>query len=136
VELKRSFLDETSRNNRTVGGEPAHTGERWCVNVFEQPRPRLSPPELVARSRCRCRRRYTQSAIRAVNQALGRVIRHRNDFGAVLLADERFAYTGVQSQLSVWIRPHVQRHESFGKGLARWARRIVAFLYRCRIATR
>ena len=97
-----------------------------------------------ARSRCHCRRRYTQSAIRAVNQALGRVIRHRNDFGAVLLADERFAYTGVQSQLSVWIRPHVQRHESFGKGLARCARRIAprprcgfaVTLYRFCIATR
>jgi Rad3-related DNA helicase len=72
--------------------------------------------------------RYSQSAIRAVNQALGRVIRHRNDFGAVLLADERFAYTSVQSQLSVWIRPHVQRHESFGKGLARYARPLPHFV--------
>jgi regulator of telomere elongation helicase 1 len=57
--------------------------------------------------------------MRAVNQALGRVIRHRSDYGAIILADERFAFSRVQSQLSVWIRPHVQRHESFGKGLAR-----------------
>jgi regulator of telomere elongation helicase 1 len=32
-----------------------------------------------------------QQALRAVNQAMGRVIRHRWDYGAVLLADERFA---------------------------------------------
>ena len=33
---------------------------------------------------------YSQSAMRAVNQAVGRVIRHRHDFGAILLCDERF----------------------------------------------
>ena len=32
----------------------------------------------------------SQTAMRAVNQALGRVIRHRNDHGAVVLLDERF----------------------------------------------
>ncbi len=32
---------------------------------------------------------YKQQASRAVNQAVGRVIRHRNDFGAIILCDER-----------------------------------------------
>lgn len=32
---------------------------------------------------------YQQSASRAVNQCLGRVIRHRNDWGAICLLDER-----------------------------------------------
>ncbi|KNC74636.1 hypothetical protein SARC_12823, partial [Sphaeroforma arctica JP610] len=31
---------------------------------------------------------YTQEAMRAVNQAIGRVIRHRNDFGAIIFCDE------------------------------------------------
>jgi hypothetical protein len=32
---------------------------------------------------------YTQSASRAVNQCLGRIIRHKNDWGAVFLLDDR-----------------------------------------------
>ena len=34
---------------------------------------------------------YVQQAIRAVNQAIGRVIRHKEDYGAILLCDERFS---------------------------------------------
>ena len=44
----------------------------------------ISPSDALALSSSR-------QAARAVNQAVGRVIRHRNDFGAILLADERFA---------------------------------------------
>ena len=35
---------------------------------------------------------YTQQASRAVNQAVGRVIRHRHDFGAIIFCDERFLF--------------------------------------------
>ena len=56
-----------------------------------------------------------------MNQALGRVIRHRNDFGAVILADERFGYGNVRGQLSVWLRPAVQSFDSFGKAAAKLA---------------
>ena len=47
---------------------------------------------------------YQQQAIRAVNQAIGRVLRHKNDYGAILLCDERFAYSSNRSHLSSWIR--------------------------------
>lgn len=51
---------------------------------------------------------YNQQASRAVNQALGRVIRHRNDYGAVLLCDERFGAAGVIGQVSRWLRGRVK----------------------------
>lgn len=35
---------------------------------------------------------YSQQASRAVNQAIGRVIRHRFDYGAILLLDTRFVF--------------------------------------------
>uniref|UniRef100_A0A9I9DVI0 Regulator of telomere elongation helicase 1 homolog n=1 Tax=Cucumis melo TaxID=3656 RepID=A0A9I9DVI0_CUCME len=57
---------------------------------------------------------YTQQAMRAVNQAVGRVIRHRHDYGAIIFCDERFAHSSRQSQISAWIQPHVKCYSKFG----------------------
>jgi regulator of telomere elongation helicase 1 len=56
--------------------------------------------------------------MRAVNQALGRVIRHRNDYGAVLLCDERFGQEGTRQQLSKWLRDKVAQPPTFGAAAA------------------
>lgn len=46
---------------------------------------------------------YNLEAFRAVNQAIGRVIRHKNDFGAVILLDKRFAQEGCAAKLPSWL---------------------------------
>jgi hypothetical protein len=48
---------------------------------------------------------YNQSASRAINQAIGRVIRHKNDWGAIFLLDERFLYDKQLNEVSKWLRP-------------------------------
>ena len=53
--------------------------------------------------------------MRAVNQAMGRVIRHRWDYGAVILADKRFGDGGAMGQMSAWLRGHVVQHTNFGQ---------------------
>ena len=45
---------------------------------------------------------YNIEAIRAVNQAIGRVIRHKNDYGAIFLCDQRFV--NYKHGLSAWIK--------------------------------
>nr|XP_031543813.1 regulator of telomere elongation helicase 1 [Vicugna pacos] len=57
---------------------------------------------------------YRQQASRAVNQAIGRVIRHRHDYGAVFLCDHRFTCADTRAQLPSWVRPHVKVYNSFG----------------------
>lgn len=49
---------------------------------------------------------YKTEATRAVNQAIGRVIRHKNDYGAIFLCDHRF--TSHQRGLSRWVQPHLK----------------------------
>jgi len=85
VVLKKSFMDELVPQARSEGRE-AVTGEQW----------------------------YTQQAARAVNQAIGRVIRHRKDYGVILLCDERFANWTKQSLLSKWMKDKVQVIDQFG----------------------
>lgn len=62
---------------------------------------------------------YVLEAARAVNQAIGRVIRHRHDYGAILLCDNRFSNPRQQAQLSRWIQGHLKaldmRNLTFGK---------------------
>jgi regulator of telomere elongation helicase 1 len=56
---------------------------------------------------------YRQEALRSVNQAIGRVIRHKDDFGCVVLADPRYAQ--LVDGLSTWITSSLERHETFGE---------------------
>lgn len=51
---------------------------------------------------------YEMQAFRALNQALGRVVRHRFDYGAILLLDVRFRQERVLSQLPCWTREAVK----------------------------
>lgn len=60
---------------------------------------------------------YIQSASRAVNQALGRIIRHKKDWGAIFLMDDRFLGDGQISNLSKWIRPAVVKYQTLSLGL-------------------
>ncbi|XP_051805609.1 regulator of telomere elongation helicase 1 isoform X2 [Acanthochromis polyacanthus] len=57
---------------------------------------------------------YRQQAFRAVNQAIGRVIRHKEDYGAIFLCDQRFRNSDVRAHLPSWVRPHVRLYEGFG----------------------
>ncbi|XP_011502066.1 PREDICTED: regulator of telomere elongation helicase 1 homolog [Ceratosolen solmsi marchali] len=56
---------------------------------------------------------YQLEASRAVNQAVGRIIRHKNDYGAILLCDCRFDNQSFKQQLSKWIRPHLKKFPNF-----------------------
>lgn len=67
---------------------------------------------------------YFLEATRAVNQAIGRVIRHKNDYGAILLCDQRFNQPRQKAQLSSWVQGHLKapQHNSFGPLIAEVSR--------------
>lgn len=47
---------------------------------------------------------YKMDALKAVNQAIGRVIRHVNDYGAILFCDERFNDNNNKKYISSWVK--------------------------------
>ncbi|RZC50378.1 hypothetical protein C5167_018802 [Papaver somniferum] len=87
VRLKREYMDQQALSHKN--GQKGLTGEEW----------------------------YSQQASRAVNQAVGRVIRHRDDYGAIIFCDERFAYPNNQKQMSLWMQPHIKCYSKFGEAV-------------------
>lgn len=55
---------------------------------------------------------YKQQALRAVNQAIGRCIRHQKDFGCIVLLDPRFAEDNLIGLLSRWMRSEARVYEA------------------------
>lgn len=61
---------------------------------------------------------YELDAIRIVNQAVGRIIRHKNDYGAILLCDCRFYQSNYKRNISGWIQKHLNHendNQQFGR---------------------
>ncbi|EPS26579.1 hypothetical protein PDE_01516 [Penicillium oxalicum 114-2] len=47
---------------------------------------------------------YENACMRAVNQCIGRAIRHVNDYAAIVMIDRRYETPRIQSKLPSWIR--------------------------------
>lgn len=53
--------------------------------------------------------------MRAINQSVGRSIRHINDYSMIYLIDERYRQTNIQQKLSGWIRHRIINDLSFDR---------------------
>ena len=107
VTLKKQYLDERSLS--TSSSQSATTTAMSLSSVANDDKSKPSvnnnnhPPSYISdvsgtnilnKSTASVKRLdgqgwYLQSASRAVNQAMGRVIRHRHDWGAIFLLDDR-----------------------------------------------
>jgi len=118
VKLKREFLDAaraSAKSRPSLDGGFGHG---------KLPPTKVDLSELSSSATLSGAEWYNQQALRACNQAIGRVIRHRNDYGAVILLDHRFADVRNRDGLSKWLRPHL-RNETFGastRGLVQFYR--------------
>ena len=92
------FADESARGVIVVGIPYSNTH-----NV------RISLKREYEEAACRGAgsRWYVADGHRAVNQAIGRIIRNRWDYGAVVFLDARYARMSVRGELSKWIRNQI-----------------------------
>jgi hypothetical protein len=94
VKLKREFLDAARVSAKSRPSNDGGFGNGKFPLKVEMPA--ASVPLSGAEW-------YNQQAHRACNQAIGRVIRHRHDYGAILLLDHRFAEVRNRDGLSKWL---------------------------------
>ena len=71
---------------------------------------------------------YENACMRAVNQSIGRAIRHKGDFAGILLLDRRYAGGSgrIEGKLPGWIRQGLVKQEA-GEGLEGVTRRLRTF---------
>nr|CAB3457805.1 unnamed protein product [Digitaria exilis] len=56
---------------------------------------------------------YCHQAFRALNQAAGRCIRHKSDYGGIILIDERYREDRNLVYISKWLRNAIKQYDSF-----------------------
>ncbi|KAJ1985320.1 hypothetical protein H4R33_004105 [Dimargaris cristalligena] len=60
---------------------------------------------------------YSIQAFRAMNQALGRCIRHKRDWGAIVFLETRIAWPSSNKYLSKWVRGQVRNYDSYDQAI-------------------
>jgi chromosome transmission fidelity protein 1 len=80
---------------------------------------------------------YENLCMRAVNQSIGRAIRHKNDYACIVLLDERYSSPRIRSKLPGWIADRLVSVDSSpgsSSSLTVWGGIVsgVANFFRCR----
>ncbi|KAF7992402.1 hypothetical protein HCN44_001727 [Aphidius gifuensis] len=90
-----------------------------CVIVVGMPYPNIKSPELQEKIKYlnenlkpgAGNEYYENSCMKAVNQCIGRAVRHINDYSTVILLDKR--YSGKMKSLPGWIQRTLEVHNEF-----------------------
>ena len=61
---------------------------------------------------------YENACMRAVNQSIGRAIRHKGDYASILLLDRRYGTPRIEGKLPAWIRQGIVKGGADGFGQA------------------
>lgn len=94
-----------------------------CVIVIGMPYPNMKSPELQEKMKYledHCgsnagKIHYENLCMKAVNQSVGRSIRHRNDYSSVLLVDQRYSRPNIHKLLPKWMQESLKiEREKFG----------------------
>ncbi|KAF8333493.1 DNA repair helicase [Cantharellus anzutake] len=60
---------------------------------------------------------YENICMKAVNQSIGRAIRHKNDWASLILIDQRYSTSRIQNKLPNWIRSEIIVAKTWGDGI-------------------
>lgn len=94
-----------------------------CVIVVGLPFPNKSNPELIEKlsfisknvSPTASSEHYENLCMKAVNQSIGRAIRHIGDYATVVLLDSRYHKQNIVQKLPDWIKSNLISATAYGK---------------------
>ncbi|XP_042351747.1 ATP-dependent DNA helicase DDX11 [Plectropomus leopardus] len=101
-----------------------------CVVMVGMPYPNIKSPELQEKmsyldkhlphsgGRSPGQALIENLCMKAVNQSIGRAIRHRGDYSSIVLCDRRYSRPATLSKLPTWIKDRTSTHASFGPAFA------------------
>ncbi|XP_035381632.1 ATP-dependent DNA helicase DDX11 [Electrophorus electricus] len=101
-----------------------------CIVVVGMPYPNIKSPELQEKmaylnkhmphldGRSPGKALVENLCMKAVNQSIGRAIRHRGDYACIVLCDRRYSRGSTLQKLPEWIRTSTHTHSSFGPAFA------------------
>ncbi|NXF06354.1 DDX11 helicase, partial [Smithornis capensis] len=101
-----------------------------CVIMVGMPYPNIKSPELQekmawldktmprAAGQAPSRVLIENLCMKAVNQSIGKAIRHQKDFASILLLDHRYTRPAIFNKLPQWIRERTQVKPAFGSAFA------------------
>ncbi|XP_023841451.1 ATP-dependent DNA helicase DDX11 isoform X2 [Salvelinus sp. IW2-2015] len=101
-----------------------------CIVMVGMPYPNIKSPELKEKmayldknlphsgGRSPGQALIENLCMKAVNQSIGRAIRHSEDYACIVLCDRRYSRPATLAKLPDWIRAHTHTHTSFGPAFA------------------
>ncbi|CAG8961294.1 hypothetical protein HYFRA_00013574, partial [Hymenoscyphus fraxineus] len=66
--------------------------------------PQLTQEEIKQNAKAESRAFYENACMRAVNQSIGRAIRHKGDYAAIVMVDLRYQKENIKAKLPGWIQ--------------------------------
>lgn len=104
-----NFADELARAVIIVGlpYPNAYSGEIIAKQRYIE-ESTLAKGGTLAQAKLKSKGFYENICMRAVNQSVGRSIRHANDYAGIYLVDTRYQNTHIQAKLSGWVKSKIE----------------------------
>ncbi|KAI4145053.1 MAG: hypothetical protein LQ340_006445 [Diploschistes diacapsis] len=100
-----NFSDRLGRGVVIVGLPfPNIQSPEWKAKLEYTEQQTVSRGGSVAEGKTAARALYENACMRAVNQSIGRAIRHQADYAAIVMLDRRYHAQRIQEKLPTWIR--------------------------------
>lgn len=104
-----NFSDDLARGVVMIGlpFPNAFSAEMVAKREYVQDKVRKAGGSLED-ARAKARDFYENICMRAVNQCVGRSVRHAKDYSSIILIDHRYAKENIQKKLSFWVQKRIQ----------------------------